>query len=133
MFDVEGSVENSSELEKPAEVEKSENSNDSEIQEKQTESESNMRREGSGDKETTSEETSASESNQGLSNKENSKKDDTLTTETMSDTEGGFIVEVDVPKQIDCIELEWRLQYFVVLSFKTHSLTIFLLLVLSIN
>ena len=104
--DVEGSVENSSELENQAEVEMLENSNDSEIQEKQAESKSNIRREGSGDKETTSKETSESESNQGPCNKENSKKDDTLTTETMSDTEGGFIVEVNVPKNIDYIELE---------------------------
>ena len=109
MCDLEGSVENSSELEKQAEVEKSENSNDSEIQEKQAESKSNMRREGSGDKETIKE-TSESESNQGLYNKKDSKKDDTLTTETKSDTEGGFIVEVNVPnknkKKIDYIELE---------------------------
>ena len=42
--DVEGSVENSSELEKQAEVEKLENPNNSEIQEKQAESKSNIRR-----------------------------------------------------------------------------------------
>ena len=58
-----------------------------------------MRREGSGDKETKSEETSESESNQGPCNKENGKEDDTLTTETMPDTEGGFTVEVNVPKK----------------------------------
>ena len=56
--DIEGSVENSSELEKQVEVEKLENLNDSEIQEKQAESKSNMRGESSGDKETTSKETS---------------------------------------------------------------------------
>ena len=38
-----------------------------------------------------------SESNQGPCNQESGKKDDTLTTETTSDTEGGFIVEVNVP------------------------------------
>ena len=36
-----------------------------------------------------------------------SKKDDTLTSKTTSDTEGGFIVEVNVPKTpVDCIELK---------------------------
>ena len=59
-----------------------------------------MRREGCGDEETTSEMSSESESNQDPCNKEDGKKDDTLTTETTSDTEGGFIVEVNLPKNL---------------------------------
>ena len=66
---------------------------------KQTERESSVKDEGSGDKGTTSEETSESESNQGLCNQGSGKKDDTLTMETTSDSEGGFKEEVNVPKK----------------------------------
>ena len=116
-------MENFSDLEKQAEVEKPDNSNDSEIQEKQGESKSNMRREGSGDKEITSEETSESKSNQGQCNKEDGKKDDTLTTETMSDTEGGFIVEVNVPKKKNRLH-KIRIEASIFCSFYVLKLTV---------
>ena len=59
------------------------------FKEKQSESKSNDRGKGSGD----GQETSENDGNQG------SKKDDTLTSKTTSDTKGGFIVEVSVPKK----------------------------------
>ena len=85
-----------------------------------------MKGDGSGDKGTTNEETSGSESNQGPCNQESSKKDDILTMETTSDTEGGFIEEVNIPleNRLHRIRIEAPI-FCSFLHLETHSLNIF--------